>query len=113
MQINIARFCSYLKKFDTPQPMTWDSEVTDSTTYVYSDRKMMFYTSALNGLSIAYYGAAMAASPRRDIGLTYSRLVSELVKYADAGTRLMIENGWMEEPPRSVDRDELSKKNKK
>lgn len=105
-------FGSYLKKFDVPEPMTWHSEVTDSTTYVYSDRKMMFYTSALIGLSIAYYGAAMSTSPRRDIGGTYSRLVGELLKYADDGARLMIKNGWMEEPPRSVDRHELSKKNK-
>ncbi|MGP4074204.1 DUF3231 family protein [Piscibacillus sp. B03] len=105
-------FGSYLKKFNIPEPMTWHSEVTDSTTYVYSDRKMMFYTSALIGISIAYYGAALSTSPRRDIGLTYVRLISELLNYADDGARLMIKNGWMEEPPRSVDRRELSKKNK-
>nr|WP_277674416.1 DUF3231 family protein [Piscibacillus halophilus] len=105
-------FGSYLKKFDVPEPMTWHAEVTDSTAYVYSDRKMMFYTCALIGLSISYYGSAVASNPRRDIGLNYSRLLTELLKYADDGARIMIKNGWMEEPPRSIDREELSKKNK-
>ncbi|RPF50098.1 DUF3231 family protein [Aquisalibacillus elongatus] len=103
-------FGEILKQNDTPIPMTWDSEVTDSTSYVYSDRKMMFYSTALIALSITYYGAGLAASPRRDVGAVYSRLITELMKYADDGAKLMIKYEWMEEPPRSVDRDELAKK---
>lgn len=103
-------FGSLLKESDLPCPMTWDTEVTDSTTYTFSDRKMMFYTTTLIALSIGYYGGSMSVSPRRDIGVMYSRLVAEIVKYADDGAKIMIKNGWMEEPPRALDRDELSKK---
>ncbi|WP_226035268.1 DUF3231 family protein [Aquibacillus saliphilus] len=103
-------FGSLLKENDLPSSMTWESEVTDSTTYTFSDRKLMFYSTALTALSIGFYGASMAVSPRRDIGTMYSRLVAEVLKYADDGAKLMIKNGWMEEPPRALDRDELAKK---
>ncbi|WP_281280629.1 DUF3231 family protein [Salibacterium salarium] len=102
-------FESYLKNNDLSTLPMLDSEVTDSTDYVYSDKKMMFYCSSLIALSIGYYGASMSMSPRRDIGLMYSRLVAEVVKYADDGAKLMIKNGWMEEPPRAIDREELAK----
>ncbi|WP_431800401.1 DUF3231 family protein [Halobacillus andaensis] len=102
-------FALYLKESDLPSPLTWGSEVTDSTTYTFSDKKMMFYTTSLIALSIGYYGNSMTMSPRRDIGVMYSRLVAEIMKYADDGSKIMIKYGWMEEPPRSLDRDELAK----
>ncbi|GEN47061.1 DUF3231 family protein [Alkalibacillus haloalkaliphilus] len=103
-------FGSYLKDNDLPSPMSWGTEVTDSTEYTFSDRKMMFYVTSLIALSVGYYGASMSMSPRRDIGVMYSRLVSEILKYADDGAKIMIKHGWMEEPPRAHDRDELAKK---
>ncbi|TFB18541.1 DUF3231 family protein [Filobacillus milosensis] len=106
-------FSSYLKDHDISAPTTYNSEITDSTTYVFSDKKMMFYATTLTALSIAYYGSSIAQSPRRDIGTMYSRLIAELLKFADEGTRLMIKNGWLEEPPRTVDRNELAHKNNK
>ncbi|ENH97265.1 hypothetical protein J416_06515 [Gracilibacillus halophilus YIM-C55.5] len=103
-------FGSYLHESDLPIPMTWDTEVTDSITYTFSDRKMMFYTTSLIALSVGYYGSSMSMSPRRDIGVMYSRLVAEILKYADDGAKIMIKHGWMEEPPRALDRDELLRK---
>ncbi|QGH36218.1 DUF3231 family protein [Gracilibacillus salitolerans] len=102
-------FGSYLNENDLPSPMRWDTEVTDSTTYTFSDRKMMFYSTSLSALSIGYYGTSMSMSPRRDIGITYSRLVGEILKYANDGAKIMIKYGWLEEPPRALDRDELAK----
>ncbi|RPF50057.1 DUF3231 family protein [Aquisalibacillus elongatus] len=101
-------FGSFLKESDLPSPMTWETEVTDSVTYTFSDRKMMFYTTSLIALSVGYYGTSMSMSPRRDIGVMYSRLVAEILKYADDGAKIMIKHGWMEEPPRALDRDELA-----
>ncbi|MDV2582416.1 DUF3231 family protein [Alkalibacillus haloalkaliphilus] len=102
-------FGSFLKESDLPSPMTLDTEVTDSITYTFSDRKIMFYTTSLIALSVGYYGQSMSMSPRRDIGVMYSRLVAEILKYADDGAKIMIKHGWMEEPPRALDRDELAK----
>jgi Protein of unknown function (DUF3231) len=102
-------FGSFLKESDLPCPMTLDTEVTDSITYTFSDRKMMFYTTSLIALSVGYYGGSISMSPRRDIGIMYSRLVAEILKYAEDGAKILIKHGWMEEPPRALDRDELSK----
>ncbi|WP_017185791.1 DUF3231 family protein [Alkalibacillus haloalkaliphilus] len=103
-------FGSYLNDNDLPSPMSWGTEVTDSTEYTFSDRKMMFYVTSLIALSVGYYGSSMSMSPRRDIGVMYSRLVSEILKFSDDGAKIMIKHGWMEEPPRALDRDELAKK---
>ncbi|WP_232828039.1 DUF3231 family protein [Paraliobacillus sp. X-1268] len=102
---------SFLKDNDLSSPATWDTEVTDSTKYTFSDRKMLFYVTALTGISTAFYGASIALSPRHDIGVMYGRLIAEVLKYANDGAKMMIKHGWMEEPPRSLDRDELAKKN--
>ncbi|MFD2704982.1 DUF3231 family protein [Salibacterium lacus] len=101
-------FESYLKENDLPSPMMLDSEVTDSTTYTFSDKKMMFYCSTLTTISLGYYGTSMSMSPRRDIGVMYGRLMAEVAQFADKGANIMIKHGWMEEPPRAADRDELA-----
>lgn len=103
-------FGSYLKENDLSSPVTWDSEVTDSTAYTFSDRKMLFYATALTAISTAFYAVGIAMSPRRDIGAMYSRLTAEVLQYSDEGAKMMIKYGWMEEPPRALDRDELAKK---
>ncbi|WP_280771756.1 DUF3231 family protein [Salipaludibacillus daqingensis] len=105
-------FGNYLNEHDLPSPATWGAEVTDSTTYTFSDKKMLFYVTLLTSLSVGYYGASISASPRRDIGVMYSRLIGEILKFADDGTKMMIKYGWLEEPPRALDRDELANKHK-
>lgn len=103
-------FGSIMREDDIPVPMSGDTEVTDSTTYTFSDKLIMFYSTALIALSVGYYGTAMAMSPRRDLGVQYSRLIIEITKYAEDGANIMIKNGWLEDPPRALDRDELAKK---
>jgi hypothetical protein len=100
-------FSDYLKKNDLPAPMSWDSAVYDSTTRVFSDKLIMFNVSAMIAAGIGNYGLAMAASPRRDIGVKYAFLIPEISLYAEAGARIMIKNGWMEEPPQADDRSKL------
>ncbi|WLD94001.1 DUF3231 family protein [Alkalihalobacillus sp. AL-G] len=104
-------FSSILREDDITVPMSWDTEVTDSTTYTFSDKIMMFYTTSLISLSVAYYGASMSMSPRRDIGTQYTRMNQEILLFAEDGANIMIKNGWLEEPPRALDRNELAKKN--
>ncbi|SFP19538.1 DUF3231 family protein [Salibacterium halotolerans] len=107
-QKHCAVFESYLKKNDLPSPVMLDSEVTDSTIYTFSDKKMMFYSSTLTALGLGYYGTGMSMSPRRDIGVMYGRLMAEIAKFSNSGAKIMIKHGWMEEPPRAADRDELA-----
>jgi len=63
----------------------------------------------LNAGGIGYYGKSLATSPRRDLSANYVRLTAEIGHYADDGVDIMIQNGWLEQPPQAVDRDQLSK----
>ncbi|USK31378.1 DUF3231 family protein (plasmid) [Bacillus sp. CMF21] len=92
---------------------TWDSEVLNSTTPVFSDKLLMFQASLLTGASAGYYGTAMGTSGRRDIGGKYSRILIEALQYAEDGANLLIEQGWMEQPPQSIDNIEIAKTKKK
>jgi hypothetical protein len=44
----------------------------------------------------------------RDLVLHYTRLTVEIALYSEVGANLMINNGWLEEPPLVVDHDELT-----
>ncbi|MDQ6600590.1 DUF3231 family protein [Bacillus salipaludis] len=104
---HIKLFRSKLEESKLPAPMGWDSEITNSTAYTFSDKLMMFFTSGLIGLSIGYYGTAVSQSPRGDITAMYNRLSLEVQLYSEDGANIMIKNGWLEQPPMASDRDEL------
>lgn len=105
-------FRSILKDEDIPTPMTWDTEVLDSTEAPFSDKLMMFHVSLLSATGIGNYGAAISTSTRRDLATHYLRLLGEIGQFAEDGANLMIKHGWMEEPPQSTDREGLTKKSK-
>lgn len=107
---HIKLFRGKLEESKLPVPMGWDSEITNSTAYTFSDKLMMFYTSGLISLSIGYYGTAVSQSPRGDISAMYNRLSLEIQLYAEDGANIMIKNGWLEQPPMASDRDELVRK---
>lgn len=95
---------------DIPVPTTWDTEITESIVPTFSDKIMMFYTTGLIALSVGYYGASTGSSPRKDLGVLYGRLSAEILLYAEDGANIMIKNGWLEQPPKAPDREELAKK---
>lgn len=99
---------SLLEEDNLPAPMTWDIGITDATTAPFSDKMMMFMTTALIALSIGYYATSMATSMRKDLPLHYVKLSAEIGSYALDGANIMIQNGWLEEPPLSVNRDQLA-----
>ncbi|MDF2859341.1 MAG: hypothetical protein K0Q87_5192 [Neobacillus sp.] len=90
-------------------PMSWQAFVTNSTTPTFSDKFMMYQVQLSTQLAIAYYGTALSVTSRRDIGLKYLELIIELTKFGEDGANLMIENGWLEEPPKGSDRRNLAK----
>ncbi|MDQ0242918.1 hypothetical protein J2S09_000454 [Bacillus fengqiuensis] len=102
-------FSDILMKEDLPAPMSWDTAVSDSTTKVFSDKLIMFHVSVMIAAGIGNYGTAMAASPRRDLGMRYASLIPEISLYAEDGANIMIKHGWLEEPPQADDRNRLAK----
>jgi len=89
-------------------PISWQSQVTNSTTSPFSDKWMMYQILLSTQATIAFYGSALSVTARRDLAEKYIGLTSELIRYAEDGMNLMIDNGWLEEPPKASDRRALS-----
>jgi len=108
---HIKLFASKLEEGNLPVPASLSAEVTTSTSYTFSDKLMMFFTTGLISLSIGYYGTAVAQSPRMDLGVMYNRLSLEVQMYSEDGSNILINNKWMEQPPMASDRGELGSEN--
>ncbi|MBT2692535.1 DUF3231 family protein [Bacillus sp. ISL-55] len=106
--INVFR--DYLEKDSLPAPAGIEQEVTESTLPVFTDKLMMFHFSVMIYAGIGNYGIAISESQRSDLVIDYSRLNAEILKYSEDGINIMVANGWLEQPPLSVDRQNLSKK---
>lgn len=106
---HVEVFSSIFREDHLNFPISWDSMVTNKTNTPFSDKLMMYHIGFLTSAAVGYYGAALAVSQRRDLGVHYTRLTAELVKYAEDGTNIMIKNGWMEKPPTADDRMALAK----
>lgn len=98
---------SMLKKERLPEPTAMDLWVTDSKESPYSERLMMFHVTITLAYIVSYYGLGLTNSLRKDVILSFSRLMLEVMDYIKDGTDLLIENGWMEKVPGTVDRQEL------
>ncbi|SDI03478.1 DUF3231 family protein [Alteribacillus bidgolensis] len=101
-------FSSLLREDDLPVSMPSDTYVTESRIPPFSDRLMMFIVTSLIALGVGYYGTSISTCLRRDLTVHYDRLLQEILKYSEDGANILIENGWMEEPPRASDRDGLA-----
>ncbi|WP_442600115.1 DUF3231 family protein [Neobacillus sp. D3-1R] len=104
----IETFISLFFEEKLNSPITWQSLVTDSSDSPFSDKFMMYQVQLSTQVAIAFYGAALSVTSRRDLALQYGIFTAELTKYGEEGVNIMIENGWLEEPPRASDRRSLS-----
>ncbi|PFP27562.1 transcriptional regulator [Bacillus sp. AFS073361] len=106
---HIAAFEKIFREEKLNSPVSWQSYVTSSTTSPFSDKWMMYQIQLSTQAAIAFYGAALSVTARRDLGEKYIALTIELLRYAEDGANLMIDNGWLEEPPKASDRRTLAK----
>ncbi|KAA0549479.1 DUF3231 family protein [Bacillus sp. BGMRC 2118] len=91
-----------------PPPRRVDSEITNSTVAPFSEKLMLFHVVTLVSAAVGFYGAGFAVAQRRDLAAQYARLITEIALYAEDGINLLIEKGWIEEPPSVSDRDKLA-----
>jgi hypothetical protein len=92
--------------------MSYDQDVTETKEFPFSDKLMKFYFSPMIYTGIGNYGVAIAESQRSDINVDYSRLIAEVMKYAEDGGNIMFTNEWMEQPPLAANRKDLAKDSK-
>ncbi|MDB5055486.1 MAG: hypothetical protein JWM44_3536 [Bacilli bacterium] len=105
---HVEIFGSVLSIEYLPSASAWNTLPTSSTTSPFSDKLMMFHVASLNAAGIGNYGFSLGSSPRSDLGAHYIRLMAEIMQFTEDGATLMIENGWLEQPPQAVDRDKLA-----
>lgn len=98
---------SILKSNNLEVPQSESSEVTTSRVAPFSDKLMMFHKGVFSSTSIAVFGASIGVTLRRDVAATYSRLMTEMMKYSEDTANLMIDNGWLEKAPCAPDREKI------
>ena len=108
---HVEVFGSILSEAALPTPMIWNTQPTESVEPTFSDKFIMFHSAALTAASTSHYGTSLGSSPRRDIGTHYIRLISEVLKFGEDGANIMIENGWLEQPPSATDRQAFKNMN--
>ncbi len=103
----VEDFVVKLKEDDNSYPSTWDSTISSSTEAPFSDKLMLFHTNTQSAIGIGDLGMAIAASLRKDLALTYEGYIIKLGAFAQEGAKLLIDHGWFEKPPQSIDRESL------
>lgn len=83
-------------------PSTAGGNITDSTVPPFSDKIMMYCISLFCSFSLGGNSIGTAFSLRNDIPLKLGAYMKEIFEYAHEGAKIMIENGWMEEPPQTI-----------
>lgn len=112
-QKHLSVFTKILVDNDLQPPIASDVYITDSTTPPFSDKLIMFHMALLSSAGIGNYATSAAASQRSDLLLNYERLSLEIAQYAKDGADIMIQNAWLEQPPGTMDKEQLAKdKNK-
>lgn len=102
---------SYMEKLhneDLPAPTFLDHLVTTSTTAPFSDKLMLFHKMDMFSMKIRAFGNSAAVNGRRDIGLLYTKGLMHITLFVEDAVKLMIDNGWLEQPPFAVDRGSLN-----
>lgn len=83
---------------------------TRSTAAPFTDKLMMYCTSIFCSFSMGGNSLGTAFSLRNDLAAKMSVFMKDTFEYAHKGAKIMIKNGWMEEPPQMAERKEIIQK---
>ena len=106
---NLERYKLLLHEENLPSPAYLDHLVTASTYAPFSDKLMLFHKVDMFSMKIRAFGNSLAVNGRHDIGVMYTKSLMNIMMFVSNGAKLMMENGWMEEPPHAINRDDLTK----
>ncbi|MCT9852319.1 DUF3231 family protein [Priestia megaterium] len=100
----IKIFGDILLESDVHFSATSGSTVTTSTMAPFSQKLMMFCIYLLNGFGIVGSSFGSIFSLRKDLSMKTALIAKDIYFYADEGVKIMIKNGWLEEPPQTENR---------
>ena len=99
LQKHLEIFQSILTENDLPKLPTWDGEITDVKVSPFTDRLMLYKMTLLTAEASGRYGMSLSSVQRRDLGVHYTRLMAEVLKYGEDSVNLMIEHDYMDQFP--------------
>lgn len=103
----VNEFSDILLQSDIQSPVTSAGVATRSTVAPFSDKLMMYCTSLLCSFALGSSSLGTAFSLRSDLPLKLINLSKDVFDYATEGARIMIDYGWLEQPPQMEDRTQL------
>jgi hypothetical protein len=68
---------------------------------------MLNHSSALTSSAIGSLGMYMAETMRTDLDILYVKYVSRIMKYGKKGANILIDYGWLQQPPQAVKHENL------
>jgi hypothetical protein len=108
---HIQMLSDKLTEDNIPAPSLIDHLVTPSVTPVFSDKLMVFHKIDMFSMKIREYANGLSLNGRRDLGALYAKCQLDVSLYVEDGANIMIDHGWMEQPPEVVNRVDLIHKN--
>jgi hypothetical protein len=106
IEIDLGEF---LRQSFIEPPATHAGKATASKIAPFSDKLMMYNTSLLASFGLGSNALGGAFSLRNDLPVKMALLAKDIFTFAQDGGKIMIGNGWMEEPPQVEDRNQLTK----
>ncbi|MBS4174020.1 DUF3231 family protein [Bacillus sp. FJAT-49736] len=98
----------FLRESFIEPPATHAGKATDSKIPPFSDKLMMFQASLLASFGLGSNALGGAFSLRNDLPAKMAFIAKDIFTFAQDGGKIMIKNGWMEEPPQIEDRNQLT-----
>jgi hypothetical protein len=105
IEIDLGEF---LRESYIEPPATHAGKATTSKTAPFSDKLMMYNSSLLASFGLGSNALGGAFSLRSDLPAKMGLLAKDIFTFAQDGGKIMIKNGWMEEPPQIEDRNKLT-----
>lgn len=100
----IDTFNKILRKEEQLGTIPVSLEVTDSTVSPFSNKLITFLISSTTASGIYLMAYSMSTSMRKDLVTQYILLMAEITNYGGEGLELMINRGWMEQPPHAINK---------
>ncbi|HBV95852.1 MAG: hypothetical protein JL50_04340 [Peptococcaceae bacterium BICA1-7] len=109
MFVNSIQLWEILREEEHLVTIPLSMEVTDSIVSPFSDRLVLFLVTITTSKGIYLSAYSMSVCERKDLGAQYSLAITEIMNYPIEGLKILINRGWLEQPPQGVDRKALYK----
>ena len=94
-----------LEKENIPISASSDYEIFDIDVSPFSDKLMLFYINTCLGIfCFNMVSQALTSSFRSDIVLKITKIMTDMMQFYGEGLKLTIKEGWLEQPPQSINR---------